>query len=64
MSFKEEERETVLNMFMKKPTEINKKGATKIKIHFDSQLDISTPLGKALGKEKMMASIHPPAHLV
>ncbi|XP_061447891.1 synaptonemal complex protein 2-like isoform X2 [Rhineura floridana] len=50
----EEGGEKVLKMLMKNPTVINKKEVTKIKIHFDSQFDVSTPLFKVMGKDKMM----------
>ncbi|XP_078249563.1 synaptonemal complex protein 2-like isoform X2 [Pogona vitticeps] len=50
----EEAEENILKILLKNPTVINKKEATKIKIHFDSQLDILTPLHNVMGNDKMM----------
>ncbi|XP_053103567.1 synaptonemal complex protein 2-like isoform X4 [Hemicordylus capensis] len=50
----EEQGEKILKMLMKNSASINKKEATNIRIHFDSHFDISTPVRKALGEEKMM----------
>nr|XP_020652760.1 synaptonemal complex protein 2-like [Pogona vitticeps] len=50
----EEAEENILKIFLKNSTVINKKEATKIKIHFDSQLDILTPLHNVMGNDKMM----------
>ncbi|KAJ7338526.1 hypothetical protein JRQ81_012428 [Phrynocephalus forsythii] len=50
----EETGEKVLRILLKNPTAINKKEVTKIKIHFDSQLDILTLLHNVMGNDKMM----------
>ncbi|KAM6455200.1 synaptonemal complex protein 2-like isoform 2-T3 [Liasis olivaceus] len=50
----EEEGEKILKMLMRSSAVINKTEVTKIRIHFDSQFDISAPLFKAIGKDKMV----------
>ncbi|XP_054841829.1 synaptonemal complex protein 2-like [Eublepharis macularius] len=50
----EEEDEKILKIFMQNPTTINKKEVTKIKIHFDSKFDVSSPLDKISEKKKMV----------
>lgn len=51
--YKEATGETILKILMNKPTTINKKETTKIKLHFDSQFDVLSPANKVLGKDKM-----------
>nr|XP_056710949.1 synaptonemal complex protein 2-like [Euleptes europaea] len=50
----EEGEERILKMCLQNPTTINKKEVTKIKIHFDSKFDISSPLSKISEKDKMI----------
>ncbi|XP_063156014.1 synaptonemal complex protein 2-like [Candoia aspera] len=50
----EEGGEKILKMLMRTSTVINKTEVTKIRIHFDSRFDISAPLLKAMGKDKMV----------
>ncbi|XP_077209307.1 synaptonemal complex protein 2-like isoform X1 [Paroedura picta] len=53
----EEGGEKILKMLLKNTTTINRKEVTKIKIHFDGKLDISEPLTKISGKDKMLGQI-------
>ncbi|XP_060100348.1 synaptonemal complex protein 2-like [Heteronotia binoei] len=49
----EEGGEKILQILLQNPTTINRKEVTKIKIHFNSKFDISSPLSKISGKDKM-----------
>ncbi|XP_054673708.1 synaptonemal complex protein 2-like [Grus americana] len=56
-SLKEEDGEKIVKIYMKIPAILNKTEATKIKISFSAEFEISSILRKVLGDEKMMMNV-------
>ncbi|NXN00466.1 SYC2L protein, partial [Sylvia borin] len=55
-SVKEKNRQKIVKIFMKIPTSLNKTEATKVKLVFSAEFEITSVLRKVLGEEKLMVS--------
>ncbi|KAM4907973.1 synaptonemal complex protein 2-like [Sylvia borin] len=53
-SVKEKNRQKIVKIFMKIPTSLNKTEATKVKLVFSAEFEITSVLRKVLGEEKLM----------